>query len=241
MVLTSAPDPRDIVWDNATVEKRIIIVKNAQCGLLLFTGTLFWFAVVGFVTSLSNIDQYREKDILPEWMFPEKDSILYDLIEGFVPVVLLELLMLIVPFTLRIVAKKIIRFKTHSEIDQFIYRWHFAYRITNLISIIVRQQILKTLDLFLKSPKSTVDYLAGSIALSSQFFLNNMLVAAGTETFFELSQLFNIVKHVVVNKFITLEATSQRDLERMQEPVSLEWGEKIPPFIFALLVASIYR
>ena len=114
MVLTSAPDPRDILWDNATVEKQTIIVKNAQCGLLLFTGTLFWFAVVGFVTSLSNIDQYREKEILPAWMFPAEDSILYELIEGFVPVVLLELLMLIVPFTLRIVAERFIRFKTHS-------------------------------------------------------------------------------------------------------------------------------
>ena len=68
-----------------------------------------------------------------------------------------------------------------------------------------------------------------------------MLVAAGTETFLELSQLFNICKHMMVNKFITLEATSKRDIERIQEPFSLEWGEKIPPFIFALLVASIYR
>lgn len=241
MVLTSAPDPRDIVWDNATVEKQSITVKNAQCGLILFTGTLFWFAVVAFVTSLSNIDQYREQEYLPAWMFPAKDSILYELLEGFVPVVLLELLMLVVPFTLRIIAMRFIRFKTHSEVDQFIFKWHFAYRITNLISIIVRQQILKTLDLFLQSPSSTVDYLAGSIALSSQFFLNNMLVSAGTETFLELAQLLSICKHLIVNKFITVEATSKRDLERMQEPVSLEWGEKIPPFIFALLVAAIYR
>lgn len=43
-----------------------------------------------------------------------------------------------------------------------------------------------------------------------------------------------------MNKFITLEATSKRKQERLQEPICLEWGEKIPPFIFALLVASIY-
>lgn len=132
-------------------------------------------------------------------------------------------------------------YSTMIEIDQFIYKWHFAYRVTNLISIIVRQQVLKTLDLFLTSPRSTIDYLAGSITLSSQFFLNNMLVAAGTETFFELSQLTKIFRHFIINRFITLESTSKRELERMQEPISLEWGEKIPPFIFALLVASIYR
>ena len=121
------------------------------------------------------------------------------------------------------------------------YKWHFAFRITNLISIIVRQQVLKTLDLFVTSPRSTVDYLAGNIALSSQFFLNNMLVSAGTETFFEISQITKICRHVIMNKFITIEATSKRDLERIQEPISLEWGETVPPFIFALLVSSIYR
>lgn len=68
-----------------------------------------------------------------------------------------------------------------------------------------------------------------------------MLVAAGTETLFELSQLKMIFTQMIMNRFITLEATSNRDLERMREPISLEWGEKIPPFIFALLVASIYR
>lgn len=112
MVLSSAPDPRDVVWENATVKKQTIILKNAQCALLLFTGTLFWFAVVGFVTSLSNLTLYKE--ILPAWFFPDQDSVMYDLIKGYVPVILLELLMLIVPFTLRIIAKRVIRFKTHS-------------------------------------------------------------------------------------------------------------------------------
>ena len=63
MLLSSAPDPRDVVWENADVMKQTIDVKNGQFGLLLFTGTLFWFAVVGFVTSLSNIDQYKEKEV----------------------------------------------------------------------------------------------------------------------------------------------------------------------------------
>lgn len=68
-----------------------------------------------------------------------------------------------------------------------------------------------------------------------------MLVSAGTETFFELSQLTKIFRHLIMNRFIILEATSKRDLKKFQEPISLEWGETVPPFIFALLVASIYR
>jgi hypothetical protein len=114
MVMTSAPDPRDIIWDNATVEKQSIVIKNSQIGLVLFTSTLFWFAVVGFVTSLSDLNRIEEQQFLPDWFFPEKDTILYDLLEGYLPVVLLEALMLVVPIILKIFAKKVIRFKTHS-------------------------------------------------------------------------------------------------------------------------------
>lgn len=159
MVLTSAPDPRDILWDNATVEKQTIIVKNAQCGLLLFTGTLFWFAVVGFVTSLSNIDQYREKEILPAWMFPAEDSILYELIEGFVPVVLLELLMLIVPFTLRIVAERFIRFKTHSgKTERVSYTFVDKRKIPNIVPFVSKKLINSSTNgtLLIALPTSSV-------------------------------------------------------------------------------------
>jgi len=240
MVTTSAPDPRDILWENATVEKQSIIVKRAQCGLLLLVGTLFWLLLVGSITSISNLEELREKGILPQDFLVDKDSFWYDLVQGYIPVIILELIMLVVPFILRIIATKFIRLKTHSEIDQFVYKWHFGYRITNLVSIIVRQQVLKTLSLFFTNPRSTIDYLTGSIASSSQFFLNNMLISAGTETLFELSQITKICRHFIRHQFVTIEATSKRQLERMREPISLEWGEKVPMFIFALLVATMY-
>merc|ERR1712232_1356899 len=49
-----------------------------------------------------------------------------------------------------------------------------------------------------------------------------------------------IIRHLILNRFIILEATSKRDQKKFQEPISLEWGEIVPPFIFALLVALIY-
>ena len=124
--------------------------------------------------------------------------------------------------------------------DEFIYKWHFAYRVMNLIIIIVKHQVMKTIDSILTNPQATIDTLAAGIAQSSQFFLNNMIVAAGTETFFELSQIPSIVRHFVVHQFITIEASSKRNLERMQATPNLEWGDIMPKFIFALLVGAVY-
>jgi len=228
-----------MVWENATVERRYIKIKNLQCDALLFTGTLFWSVVVGTVTVVSDLDQIKE--YLPWWLIPQEGTFFYDLVGGYLPVVFLELLMLPVPFVLKIIATRFIRFKTHSEVDQFVYKWHFAYRVANLVIIVVRHQVLKTIDSILINPQTTIDTLAAGIAVSSQFFLNNMLIAAGTETLFELAQVPRIIVHFVLHKFITVEATSKRTLERLQAPVSLEWGDVVPKFIFALLIAAVYR
>ena len=113
MVLRSAPDPRDMLWQNATVEHKYIKWKKLQMNALLFTGTLFWSFAVFPITVISDLD--RVKKFLPSWLVPEEETFWYNLVEGYIPVIMLELLMLVVPWILRIIATKYIRFKTHSE------------------------------------------------------------------------------------------------------------------------------
>ena len=125
-VTGSAPDPRDMLWENATVKKSFINVKRLQCDFLFFVGTLFWAGVVSLFTAVADID--RLPTIIPGFKVPEEDSLLYVAIEGYLPVVILELIMLPVPIIIRIIATRFIRLKTHSEIDSYVYKWHFAYR-----------------------------------------------------------------------------------------------------------------
>ena len=238
MKCSSAPDPRDIIWKNAAVERRIILVKKLQSDGLLFVGVLFWSVVVTAVSAVTDLNSIRR--ILPHWMIPEEDTFWYDLMQGYLPVLLLELLMLLFTILLNFVGKRFIRYKSYSEVHQFVFKWHFAYRTMNLIIIIVRNQLFQIINDLRISPQKVVDTLASSISNSSQFFLNNMIVAAGSEVFFELSQIPKIVYQLFLHQVINVDATSKRRLEKLKEPDSFEWGDKIPPFIFALLVACIY-
>ena len=218
---TSAPDPRAIIWENATVEKSTILFKRLQCdGILLFT-SLFWPVLVTAVTSTSDLESLES--IIPDFMIPKEETFWYDLIQGYLPVIFLESLMFFVPIILHIIATKYIRYKTSTEVDEFVYKWHFAYRIWNLVIIIVKNQVWETFDLLRTDPQGTIDLLVSDIASSSQFFLNNMLVAAGTEVLFELSQIPRMVYHFILHQVITVEASSKRTLEKLKGPVSLEW------------------
>lgn len=112
----SAPDPRDISWVNVTVEKSNIRMKKMQCDAVLLTGTLFWSVVVTAITSISNLDRLAQ--FLPGWLIPEPGTFWYGLIQGYLPVILLEILMLFLPIVLRLVGNHFIRFKTKSNTDR---------------------------------------------------------------------------------------------------------------------------
>lgn len=238
METISAPDPRDVAWNNATVEADTIRVKKMQCDALLFTGTLFWSVVVTAITSFSNLD--RLGGVFPAWMIPREGTFWYGLIQGYLPVVLLELLMFFLPIVLRMIGTIYIRFKTKSETDRFVFRWHFGYRVANLAIIIVKNQIFETFTELRTNPTVAIETLAGGLSLSSQFFLNNMIVATGTECLWELAQMPQMIRYFLMHKFIKVEAKSRRYLDKLEKPGSFQWGHVVPQFIFAFLIASVY-
>ena len=80
MVASPAPDPRDIRWENVTVDKNNIRFKKMQCDAVLLTGTLFWSVVVTAITSISNLDRLAQW--LPAWLIPEPGTFWYGLIQG---------------------------------------------------------------------------------------------------------------------------------------------------------------
>ena len=159
---------------------------------------------------------------------------------GYLPVVFLEALMMILPIALRFVGKKFIRFKTKSETDKFVFSWHFAYRVSNLIIIILKNQIYEALNSVKDNPSAFLQTLAAGLSVSSQFFLNNMIVATGTETLWELAQMPQMIKYFVIYRYITVEAKSKRYLDRLERAEQFEWGHEVPQFIFSLLVGAVY-
>ena len=90
------------------------------------------------------------------------------------------------------------------------------------------------------NPSAFLQTLAAGLSVSSQFFLNNMIVATGTETLWELAQMPQMIKYFLMYRYITPEAKSKRYLERLERAEQFEWGHEVPQFIFSLLVGAVY-
>ena len=98
----------------------------------------------------------------------------------------------------------------------------------------------ETLNSVKDNPSAFLQTLAAGLSVSSQFFLNNMIVATGTETLWELAQMPQMMKYFVIYRYITVEAKSKRYLERLERAEQFEWGHEVPQFIFSLLVGAVY-
>jgi uncharacterized membrane protein YkvI len=62
---------------------------------------------------------------LASWL-PPKDSVAYGLLSGYLPVLLLALLMILLPIVISLSASKFMKLKSHSEVDLYVFKWHFG-------------------------------------------------------------------------------------------------------------------
>jgi len=231
----AAPTPDDILWENAAIEQKGIKKRKNQMYLLLVSSLLFWTTVVATIGTVTE----PGSTFIPESIMPEEGSQLEGLFNGLVPVLLLEALMLAVIFVLDMIAMKYIRFKTKSEAEEFVFLWHFNFRLVNLLALIVAggvSELWKEREDVTEATELLVD----GVADNSQFFLDNMIVGAGPEALFELSQMLKIVSSFFILRFVSVEGKSQRSLEKFEETEQVAFGELVPNFIFAFMSACIY-
>jgi len=265
MVTSSAPDPRDLIWANAIVEKKTISARMLQLDVFFLTGTLFWSAVISGINLFSDLGFLSE--ILPVWLVPKPESFMAGLVSGYLPIIILEGIMQILLVVLKFVSRNYIHFKTKSDVsqnktyqiitcpslhlsidllalfsqvDQFVFRWHFGYRLANLCIIIVSGSLIDTIQAVRQSPQAVLDNLARGIATQSQFFLNNIIVSAGSESTWELAQMPKMITHFLLHKIITVEAKSKRYLERLEVAENFNFGEIIPQLLFVFMVSVVY-
>lgn len=144
LVTSPAPDPRDVIWRNAIVERGAVFLKQKQIYGLLLTCLLFWAPLITGINTISNLNTLGK--YLPQFLVPKPGSFWAGLIQGWLPVVLLEAVMKVLINALNIIAKRYIRYKSRSEVDMFVYKWNFAYRLANIFIIIVSGSLLKLLQ-----------------------------------------------------------------------------------------------
>jgi len=234
MKTKAAPDPRDIIWNNATVKRTLIRSRRRTIELLLLFGVLFWGAVVAALTNVFNPETSKIDPI------PSSDSRFDAFVRGYVPVLLLSIILLILPVIFRALGAAVIRMKSGSEVDKFMFKWNVLYRLAQFFTILISGTIFDTLENLKDNPGQELESLVNGILSQSQFFFNIVINAIGLETMTQLSQLPRFLFTLIVKYVVTVEAASDRSIEWLREPQFFRFGRFSPPFFYCFLIALVY-
>jgi len=210
MVVSPVPEVRDILWENMNVSRRLIAVRKSWANLVCTGGLLLWSFLVSII---------RGYDKISTW-FKWNDPAFVVLMDTYVPALLVEGLVRIIPFFLRGVCIWI-RFKSASEIDHYVLRWYFCYRLVAFIFVIVGRNLIYESDDLIQDPINLVRRLSTSVPQNSDFFISYVVVAGGVQIFFRFSQFHNILLHWFTDTILFREATSQRRLDRLRTSIKV--------------------
>jgi len=113
---------------------------------MLMVAIIFWTPVVTFISNFGDPETWKSLGVDDRFLPSEDNEYTSNLMEGFVPVIILESLMKILVAIIKAIALQYIQFKTKSEAEEFVMLWHFMFRLINVLSIIVSGGIIKTFE-----------------------------------------------------------------------------------------------
>jgi hypothetical protein len=125
---------------------------------------------------------------------------------------------------------RVIRFKSHTQVDNFVLLWNTSYRLANIFFAFFSISLLQAIKCFKDDPDGFIKLLAKGIIGQSAYLMNLIILATGQETMLQLLQWRSLIKQAVVRPLINLNARSKRYRDWLNEAPQFEQS-----FIFGKL------
>jgi len=243
-VTTEAPDPRDILWVNISVcrktsDSRCVVVQGVLIVGLLVWGWINWgiTKLVRMAIERVPVEEGSEGSAVEKGEFNS-------FIHGFLPVGLILLILIQIPNLFFVLAKRVIRFKSLSRVDEFTLLWNTCYRLVNIFFVFFGVSLIQAFNCLKISPELFFTKIAEDIMRQSTFLMNLMILATGQETMLQLFQWRSIIKNTICRPLFNLNKKSNRFILWLNECPPFEegflFGYFAPVLSYGLMTAMIY-
>jgi hypothetical protein len=142
--VSPVPEIRDIIWDNAHVSRALIDSRKWWLNVVLIGGFFGWSSLVVAIRSYGNYSDWLEGNF-------SQQSFVEVFLDTYLPALVIEVLARAIPLIIRALCRWI-RFKAASEIDQYVIRWYFAYRLLTFIFVLVGGTLIDSSDDLISDP-----------------------------------------------------------------------------------------
>jgi len=234
-----APDPRDIVWKNAHIDKAWSSSREAIANLLLGLGAILWSIPVTFVQALANLESLAR---IPGMLWINgvlsRDSAAF--LNGYLPILALMGLIASLPLMLSWVALSFERRISKSDIQHSVIKRFFYYQLANVYITVTAGSILDTLSDILDHPRNVFTLLGTSVPGVVGYFVMFILTKILAALPLTLLQILPVINHLTDILCCRGKIKTQHENDVKQTAQKLDLGREYPNQFLIIVIVFTY-
>jgi len=235
----NAPDPRDIVWENAHVNETFMIHREWMANALLGVGAILWSVPVTAIQAMANLSQLARIPGLT-WVSKAAHGDFGAFLNGYLPVLALIILITVLPFIFEWIALKYEQRKKQSDVQHAILKRFFNYQLANVYITVTAGSILDSLAEILDHPSNLLSLLAKSVPTVVGYFVmfvSTKLLAGLPVSLLQVGPLLNRIMSLM---FCRDRILTQRELDEAYAPLPFELGREYANQLLIIVIMFTY-
>eukprot|EP00581_Thalassiosira_minuscula_P017487 CAMPEP_0183711430 /NCGR_PEP_ID=MMETSP0737-20130205/6933_1 /TAXON_ID=385413 /ORGANISM="Thalassiosira miniscula, Strain CCMP1093" /LENGTH=1006 /DNA_ID=CAMNT_0025939935 /DNA_START=103 /DNA_END=3123 /DNA_ORIENTATION=+ len=242
LVVKMAPEPRDIIWENAHVNLAWSKGREWTANVLLGLGAILWSVPVASIQALATADQIATVPGMA-WINTLNGGEVANFVNGYLPVVLLLTIIMILPHIFYAVALHYEDRKTASDVQKSIIGRYFYYQLANIFITVTAGSILDSLGEIIEHPSNILAILGKSLPNVVGYFATFIMtkILAGLPTILLrfpalLRMLF--IKICFREKYLT-----QAEIDESYYPrkyAHIWYGWEYPNLLLVIVICFVY-
>lgn len=238
MTVRSAPNPKDIRWENVMIPQRQIDMRRTIADITLTIGALFWSLVLGFITQISSLETMSREY---SWLQAYSGTFIYSVFNSYLTSGMLLALLSVLPLIFDMIARNYEGLKLESEIQNSIMTRYFYYQLANVFVSVYAGSIITALHQIFDSPSSLLSILGSTLPSFSIYFANLVIVKTFTAVPIEMLRLWPLAQIMTLKLCMNKKKWTWRELQAgaFKDPPML-YGWIYPSLMMVLMIVTTY-
>eukprot|EP00598_Pedospumella_elongata_P016272 CAMPEP_0185015446 /NCGR_PEP_ID=MMETSP1098-20130426/99839_1 /TAXON_ID=89044 /ORGANISM="Spumella elongata, Strain CCAP 955/1" /LENGTH=812 /DNA_ID=CAMNT_0027544573 /DNA_START=32 /DNA_END=2467 /DNA_ORIENTATION=+ len=239
MVAQPAAAPNDVIWGNMSAPLRHTEDVAYFTAAAYYCGLFFWSLVMAFIAALSNVSTLER--YLP--FMNHMNGYVYAILQGILPVVVMLSFSIFMTNTISFISRDIEKRKTHSAVEQQVFKWYFMYQIANIYLLLFAGSIWDSLSEAIENPKAIVSLISAALPKVSIFFVNYIITIWLSGVPYKMIRRFCAVQYLYYRCFTRDAALTRRMLKNPIGPFGetrVAYGTELSDVLYVLCVVMLY-
>lgn len=211
-----APQVQEIYWDALKLHYPVRKVLQAVGYAIVFFLVLFWAVPITFISSLTKIESLSREFKWLDSILNGSSQIFISFIQGVLPVILIAVFYLILPYILFFVARLQGNYSC-SRCAEMVFKCLFVFQTFNTFFIyILSGSVLQNISQIIQEPFQIPSLLAKSLPSQSGFYVNYLALVSFVGLAIELTRIWPLIKISINLKWVAKTARQKLEAWRPQ-------------------------